>query len=455
MRLLIFLYIKRQGMNIMHMVSTLICSSIRDGKISSTYGIENAIDTSWILIAAFLVFFMNLGFAMLESGMQRAKNTSNICMKNLVTPAIGGVAFFIIGFGLAFGPDVFGLLGNPIELTMLGRLSVFDTWPNTNVTSYAYFLFQVMFAATAATIVSGAVGERIKFIGYILFTIIILTIIYPLMAHWVWGGGWLASIGMVDFAGSTVVHLTGGVAALSGSIVLGPRLGKYIDGKVNLIPGHNISLSTIGALVLWFGWFGFNPGSTAAATVPSIATIAITTNIAAAAGALTAMAAAWVHLGKPDVGMTINGLLAGLVAITAGCASVSPGAAMIIGGIAGILVVFSVEFIDKILKIDDPVGAVSVHGVSGAFGALAVGIFADSKYSGGVTGLLSGGGVSQLAIQLAGVGAIFAFVFVTSYLAFRAIDFAIGLRVTEEEEMIGLDVSEHGMSAYPDFEVPS
>ncbi|MEN3016570.1 MAG: ammonium transporter [Candidatus Methanosuratincola petrocarbonis] len=442
-------------MNIVYAITAPIYSSVQSGALSATYGIENAIDTTWILVAAFLVFFMNLGFAMLESGMQRAKNTSNICMKNLVTPAIGGMAFFIVGFSLAFGTDILGFLGNPTELAMLGQLNALDIWPNTNVTSYAYFLFQIMFAATAATIVSGAVGERIKFIGYIIFTVTILTLTYPLVAHWVWGGGWLASIGMIDFAGSAVVHLTGGAAALAGAIVLGPRIGKYADGKVNLIPGHNISLSTIGALVLWFGWFGFNPGSTAAATVPSIATIAITTNIAAAAGALAAMVTAWVHIGKPDVGMTINGLLAGLVAITAGCASVSPGAAMVIGGIAGILVVFSVEFIDKVLKVDDPVGAVSVHGVGGAFGTLAVGLFADSSFSGGVSGLLFGGGYSQLVIQLAGVGAIFAFVFVTSYLAFKAIDYAIGLRVSEEEETIGLDVSEHGMSAYPDFEVPS
>ncbi|MEM4157239.1 MAG: ammonium transporter [Candidatus Methanomethylicaceae archaeon] len=442
-------------MNMVNVFSAPLYLSVHGSEISPTYGIENAVDTTWILVAAFLVFFMNLGFAMLESGMQRAKNTSNICMKNLVTPAIGGIVFFIVGFSLAFGKDILGFIGNPTELALLGELDPLDIWPNTNVTSYAYFLFQVMFAATAATIVSGAVGERIKFIGYILFTAIILTLIYPLVAHWVWGGGWLASIGMVDFAGSAVVHLTGGAAALAGAIVLGPRIGKYSDGKVNLIPGHNISLSTIGVLVLWFGWFGFNPGSTAAATVPSIATIAITTNIAAATGALAAMVTAWVHLGKPDVGMTINGLLAGLVAITAGCASVSPEAAMIIGGIAGIIVVFSVEFIDKICKVDDPVGAVSVHGICGAFGALAVGLFADPSFSGGLSGLLFGGGPSQLVIQLIGVSAIFAFVFVTSYLAFKVIDYVIGLRVSEEEEMIGLDIAEHGMSAYPDFEVPS
>ncbi|MDI9644462.1 MAG: ammonium transporter [Candidatus Verstraetearchaeota archaeon] len=419
------------------------------------YGLENAVDTAWILVAAFLVFFMNLGFAMLESGMQRAKNTSNICMKNLVTPAIGGLVFFIVGFSLTFGKDLYGVLGNPMELAMLSGLETLDMWPNTNVTAFAFFLFQVMFAATAATIVSGAVGERIKFSGYLLFTTVILALIYPLVAHWVWGGGWLGSIGMVDFAGSAVVHLTGGVAALAGAIALGPRLGKYTEGKVNLIPGHNISLSTIGALVLWFGWFGFNPGSTAAATVPSIATIAITTNIAAATGALAAMVTAWLHLGKPDVGMTINGLLAGLVAITAGCASVSPSAAIAIGGIAGMIVVFSVEFIDKILRIDDPVGAVSVHGVGGAFGALAVGLFADSKYSGGISGLFFGGGFSQLVVQLVGVFAVSAFAFGASYIAFKVIDWAIGLRVSEEEETIGLDVSEHGMSAYPDFEVPS
>ncbi len=426
------------------------------GTVSAAeYGTVNAIDTMWILLAAFLVFFMNLGFAMLESGMQRAKNASNICMKNLITPVIGSVVFFVVGFTLTFGSDVSGVIGNVLEYPLLGAMTATDIWPGTNVTSYAFFIFQVMFAATAATIVSGAVGERIKFSGYLIFTFVIVAAIYPFVAHWVWGGGWLAALGMIDFAGSTVVHLVGGTAALAGAIVLGPRIGKYFNGKVNIIPGHSITLATIGALILWFGWFGFNPGSTASASVPSIATIAITTNMAAAAGAMGAMATSWLRSGKPDVGMTINGLLTGLVAITAGCASVSPASALIIGGLAGIIVVLSVGFIDNRLRIDDPAGAISVHGVGGAFGTIMVGIFAQSPYSAGASGLLFGGGLAQLAAQATGVAATFAFVFCTSFVAFKLIDMAIGLRVSKEEEVVGLDISEHGMVAYPDFEVPS
>jgi Amt family ammonium transporter len=398
---------------------------------------------------------MNLGFAMLETGMQRAKNASNICMKNLITPVIGSIMFFAVGFSLTFGRDISGIAGNILEYPFLNSIGTTDIWAGTNVTSYAFFVFQAMFAATAATIVSGAVGERIKFAGYIIFTFIILGAIYPLVAHWIWGGGWLAKIGMIDFAGSAAVHLCGGSAALAGAIVVGPRLGKYTAKKINIIPGHSISLSTIGAMVLWFGWFGFNPGSTAAATVPSIAAIAITTNVSGATGALTAMLTTWVKTGKPDVSMTINGLLAGLVAVTAGCASVSPVSAMIIGAIAGVLVVHAVEFIDKVIRIDDPVGAVSVHGICGAFGTLMVGIFAQSSISGNANGLLFGGGLSQLAVQATGAITIFAFVFTVSFAVFKAIDLTIGLRVSRQEEVVGLDISEHGMVAYPDFEMPS
>lgn len=422
---------------------------------ASEYGTVNAIDTTWILLAAFLVFFMNLGFAMLESGMQRAKNASNICMKNLITPVIGSIVFLAVGFTLTFGTDISGVIGSIFEYPFLGAMAAADIWPGTNVTSYAFFVFQVMFAATAATIVSGAVGERIKFSGYLIFSVILIGAIYPFVAHWIWGGGWLYRLGMVDFAGSSVVHLAGGTAALAGAIVLGPRIGKYFNGKVNIIPGHSITLATIGALILWFGWFGFNPGSTASASVPSIATIAITTNIAGAAGALGAMTTSWIRSGKPDVGMTINGLLIGLVAITAGCASVSPVSALIIGGMAGIIVVVSVDFIDKRLRIDDPAGAISVHGVGGAFGTLMVGVFAQSPYSTGSTGLIFGGGIAQLGAQAIGVLSVFGFVFIASFGAFKAIDKLIGLRVSREEEIVGLDISEHGMVAYPDFEVPS
>lgn len=419
------------------------------------YGLENAVDTTWILFAAFLVFFMNLGFAMVESGMQRAKNASNICMKNLITPVIGSIAFFAVGFTLAFGSDTAGIIGNVFQFPFLESIAPMDIWSGTRVTSYAFFFFQAMFASTAATIVSGAVGERIKFAGYLLFSAIMIIAIYPFVAHWIWGGGWLYRLGMIDFAGSTAVHLVGGAAGLAGAMALGPRIGKYFNGKVNIIPGHSISLSTIGAIVLWFGWFGFNPGSTASALVPNIATIALTTNIAAAGGALSAMATSWWRSGKPDVGMTINGLLIGLVAITAGCASVSPASALMIGILAGMLVVLSVGFIDRFLKIDDPVGAISVHGIGGAFGTLMVGVFAQGAYTGSVNGLLFGGGLTLLGVQAIGVVCAFSFVFLSSYAIFKIIDIAIGLRVSREEEVVGLDISEHGMIAYPDFEVPS
>ncbi|MFW6295379.1 MAG: ammonium transporter, partial [Halanaerobium sp.] len=309
----------------------------------------------------------------------------------------------------------------------------------------AFFIFQTVFAATAATIVSGAMAERTNFSGYLAYSVVITAFIYPVVGHWIWGGGWLAEMGIVDFAGSTVVHSVGGWAALAGAIVLGPRIGKYNeDGSANALPGHNLLMAALGVFILWFGWFGFNPGSTVAGTDLSIASIAVTTNLAAAAGAVMAMIVSWIKYGKADVSMTLNGALAGLVGITAGTAAVGNLSAVIIGGLAGIIVIYAVEFFDK-LQIDDPVGAVSVHGVCGAFGTISVGIFATEG------GLLFGGGISLLITQIIGVVTVFFWAFGLGFVLFKAIDAVIGLRVSEEDEIEGLDYSEHGAESYPDF----
>jgi len=413
-----------------------------------------AIDTVWTLMAAFLVFFMQPGFAMVEVGFTRAKNASNILMKNLMDFCIGSIAFWAIGFGIMFGTSVFGLFGKTGFF-----LSTANPATGEGLWQFAYWMFQVVFAATAATIVSGAMAERTKFPAYLLYSVFICAVIYPVVGHWIWGGGWLGNKGLIDFAGSTVVHSVGGWAALAGAIILGPRLGKYNkDGSSNAITGHNIPLAALGVFILWFGWFGFNPGSTTSGTNLSIATIAVTTNLAAAAGAISAMFTAWLRFGKPDTSMALNGALAGLVAITAGCASVSPLSALIIGVIAGVLVVLSVEFIDKILHVDDPVGAISVHGVCGAWGTLAVGLFAQASYGessgvGAVNGLFFGGGLSQFMTQLLGVISVFIWVFGAALILFGIIKATAGLRVSKEEELKGLDISEHGMESYSGFQV--
>ena len=407
-----------------------------------------AIDTVWMLIAAFMVFFMQAGFAMVEAGFTRAKNAGNIIMKNLMDFSAGSIAYWAVGFGLMFGADKLGLFGSDGFF-----LSAGDPTTGAGLWQLAFWMFQVVFAATAATIVSGAMAERTKFVGYLLYSVVVSAFIYPIVGHWIWGGGWLSNLGLVDFAGSTVVHSVGGWAALAGAIVLGPRLGKYgPDGKARAIPGHNILLASLGVFILWFGWFGFNAGSTTAGTNLSIATIAVTTNLAAAAGSIAAMFMVWIQFGKPDVSMTLNGALAGLVAITAGCANVSPGSAIIIGALAGILVVLAVEFIDKKLKIDDPVGAISVHGVCGAFGTLCVGLFAQTPY-GDVNGLFFGGGVKLLITQLIGVGSVFIWTFGMAFILFKTIQATIGLRVSKEEELRGLDIEEHGMEAYSGFQI--
>lgn len=421
-------------------------------------------DTVWVLFAAFLVFFMNLGFAMVESGLARAKNTVNILAKNFIVFAIASLSFYAIGWGLMFGN------GNPfMGLEGLFFVNGADTSPAigeaykgaysaiswTGVPLWAKFFFQLVFAGTAATIVSGAVAERIKFSSFIFFSFILVGIMYPLTGHWIWGGGWLASLGMFDFAGSTVVHSVGGWSALAGVLLLGPRLGKYrADGSVNPIYGHNMSLVTLGGLVLWFGWFGFNPGSTMAVGDGSaIAHVAVTTNTAAATAILSSTFMSWVIQKKPDLSMIINGALAGLVAITAPCAFVSVGSSAIIGLVAGVLVVLAVMMFDR-LKIDDPVGALSVHLVNGIFGTLAVGLFAQDKITGTATGsgLFFGGGLKLLASQAIGVVAVGAFTFVLALVVWYVIRLVMGMRVSREEEIAGLDLGEHGMKAYPDFQ---
>lgn len=407
-----------------------------------------SIDTVWTLLAAFLVFFMQAGFAMVEAGFTRAKNACNIMMKNLMDFSVGSIAYWAIGFGVMFGADKLGLFGTDNFFLGTAGLSTADGIPK-----FAFWMFQVVFAATAATIVSGAMAERTKFTGYLIYSVFISAIIYPVVGHWIWGGGWLSAKGMIDFAGSTVVHSVGGWAALAGAIMLGPRLGKYNkDKSSNAIPGHNIPIAALGIFILWFGWFGFNAGSTVAGTDLSIATIAVTTNLAAAAGAILAMFTAWARFGKPDTSMSLNGALAGLVAITAPCANVSPLSAIIIGSIGGILVVLSVEFIDKVLHIDDPVGAISVHGVCGVWGTLAAGLFAQSAY-GGVDGLFFGGGISQFITQVIGVVSVFGWVFVTALILFGIIKATVKLRVSPEEELKGLDIGEHGMESYAGFQI--
>ncbi len=435
-------------------------SALDELKASMAVGI----DTVWVIFAACLVFFMNLGFAMVESGLCRAKNTVNILAKNFIVFAISSISFWIIGWGLMFGNgnSFFGQEGllfasGADNSPAMGEAykGAYSAISWTGIPMWAKFFFQLVFAGTAATIVSGAVAERIKFKSFILFSFLLVGIMYPVTGHWIWGGGWLQTLGMWDFAGSTVVHSVGGWCALAGVIMLGSRLGKYrADGSVNPIFGHNMSMVTLGGLVLWFGWFGFNPGSTMAVGDGSaIAHIAVTTNTAAAMAILSSTVTSWFIQKKPDLSMIINGALAGLVAITAPCAFVSVPSSAIIGLIAGVLVVLSVIFFDR-LKLDDPVGALSVHLVNGIFGTLAVGLFAQDKITGAATGngLCYGGGITLLKNQAIGVLAVGAFTFTVSLVVWFVIKKIMGLRVSREEEIQGLDIGEHGMKAYPDFQ---
>lgn len=419
------------------------------------------IDTIWVLLTAKLVFFMNLGFAMVEAGFARAKNCVNILSKNFIVFAVSSLGFLFLGWGLMFG-DGNGFMG----LKGLWFASGLDNSPATGtayqgvysaiawagVPLWAKFFFQLVFCGTAATIVSGAVAERIKYKSFIIFSFLMTMFIYPIVGHWIWGGGWLQAKGVWDFAGSSVVHSVGGWAALSGVLLLGPRFGKFANEKVNAIPGHNLSLATLGTFVLWFGWFGFNPGSTMTAEPIAISHVAVTTNTAAAAAVMSSTLLSWFLLGKPDLGMTLNGCLAGLVAITAPCAFVSVSGSIIIGLIAGVLVVLSVIGFDR-LKIDDPVGALSVHLVNGVFGTLAVGLFAKDRIAGIATGngLFYGGGTKLLAVQFAAVVSVAAYTFIVSLIFWAVLKAIMGIRVSLQEEIEGLDIGEHGNVAYPEF----
>lgn len=436
----------------------------------STADLKVGLDTVWVMIAGMLVFFMNAGFCMLETGFCRQKNAVNVLAKNLIVFALSTIAFWAIGFGLMFS-DGNGFIGSSGGWFLSGLdnspatgdayKGIFSSLNWTGVPLLAKFFFQLVFAGTAATIVSGAVAERIKFVDFLIFSLLLVGIAYPITGHWIWGGGWLAKLGFFDFAGSTVVHSVGGWAALMGAAFLGPRLGKYQDGQLTALPGHNMSIATLGCLILWLGWFGFNPGSTMAADPNAIAHIAITTNTAGAFGGAAATATAWLYLGKPDLSMIINGILAGLVGVTAACAFINIPSAALIGIIAGILVVFAVTFFDRI-KIDDPVGATSVHLVCGVWGTLAVGLFSvgpNVALRGGVplytagpaAGLFFGGGFNQLGIQLLGILSVGGITVLVSTIFWLVLKALLGIRVAPEEELEGLDIGEHGMEAYSGF----
>ena len=427
---------------------------VADGAQGAADVVQTHLNVVWTLVAACLVMLMQLGFAMVETGFTRAKNAVNIIMKNLTDFFLGSVVFFLVGFGLMFGQSN-GWYGTT-RFALSGVTG--DDW------LFTFLLFQTVFAATAATIVSGAVAERVKFQAYLAYSVVISLFIYPVFGCWAWNGllggqGWLERLGtgaFCDFAGSTVVHSVGGWLALAGAIIAGPRLGKYgPGGKPRAIPGHSIPLAALGVFVLWFGWFGFNAGSTLTGD-GSIGRIAVTTNLAAAAGATGAMLTIWLATGKPDASMTLNGALAGLVSITAGCATATPIGALVIGLIGGVTVVASVYLFDAVLRIDDPVGAISVHGVCGLWGTLACGLFNAEAIIGTAkqsTGLLYGGGFDQLVSQLIGAGSAFGWAFGTGLVLFVLVDKTIGLRVTEDEERRGLDIGEHGMEAYSGFQV--
>ena len=397
--------------------------------------VQDNLNYVWTIIAACLVFFMQAGFALVETGFTRAKNAVNIIMKNVMDVSAGSLAFFLLGFGLMFGTSAGGWIGT--DGFLLGEIGDYSTeW------SYTFFFFQAVFAATAATIVSGAVAERTAFNSYLIFSVLITAFIYPVFGSWAWGSlfngsGWLEGLGFIDFAGSTVVHSVGGWAAMAGAMVVGPRAGKYIDGKPQLIKGHSLPLAALGVFILWLGWFGFNAGSTTTGDT-SIALIALNTFLAAGAGATAAMVITWITNGKPDGAVTLNGVLAGLVGITAGCANLSPGFAIITGAIAGVLVHYSMKFLEK--KVDDAVGAVSVHGVCGAWGTLAAGLFDMGGFS-----------LEVVGVQLIGIGAAFAWTFPVSYILFKVINAVLPLRVTEQLEEMGLDIHEHDAEAYPEF----
>ena len=423
-------------------LSEEIMSTIVDSATS------NVLTGVWFLMGAALVFWMQAGFAMVEAGFTRAKNAGNIIMKNLMDFCIGTVVFIFIGYSLLCGEDVGGFIGKP-------TLNIFSDYANFN---WPAFVFNLVFCATAATIVSGAMAERTKFVSYCIYSAVISAVVYPIETHWVWGGGWLAQMGYHDFAGSSVIHMVGGLTALIGAALLGPRIGKFVkkDGKVvkvNAFPGHNLVIGALGVFILWFGWYGFN--GAAAVTTDQLASIFLTTTIAPAVATVVCMLFTWIKYGKPDVSMSLNASLAGLVAITAPCDVTDAAGSAIIGVVSGVLVVFGVWFLDNVLHVDDPVGAVAVHGFNGLWGTIAVGLFATpTAPECEMTGLFYGGGFKLLGIQLLGIAAILAWTAVTMTITFLIIKATIGLRVTEEEEIEGLDIKEHGLpSAYAGFSI--
>lgn len=407
----------------------------------------NGLDTLWILVAAFLVFFMQAGFGMLETGFVRTKNAANVLTKNVMDFCFAALGYFIFGYAIMYGGD--GVLFGTRGWFMIGAESPVDGIPVE-----AFWLFQAVFAGAAATIVAGAVAERMKFSAYLAYSFIISAFVYPVVGHWVWGGGWLSNLGFHDFAGSTVVHAVGGVSALVGAWLLGPRYGRFNkDGSSNVILGHSMPLATLGVLILWFGWYGFNAGSTLGMGQPDIvARVAMNTTLAPSMGAIVAMMFAWVRYGKPDLTIALNGVLAGLVAITAPCAVVGPGSALWIGAAGGILVVYGIELLNKI-GIDDPVGAIPVHGMIGIWGTLAVGVFGQASLGSPSDGLFFGGGLGQLGIQSLGIVACLGFVAIVMWIVFKGIDSVLGLRVSHETELRGLDIDEHGLESYSGFQI--
>ena len=417
----------------------------------------NTITVAWVLICAALVYFMQAGFALCEAGLTRAKNTGNILMKNMMDFCIGTPCFWIIGFSIMFNGGLGGIIGKP-DFFILGKYTAENSVVPQTMPLWCYVIFQTVFCATAATIVSGSMAERTNFKAYCIYSAVISLLVYPITGHWGWGGGWLSAMGFHDFAGSALVHNVGGVIACLGAAILGPRIGKYDkNGKARAIPGHNMTAAALGVFILWFCWFGFNGGSTVAmgdaAAAKSASLVFMNTNLAAAVATVVTMIFTWIRYGKPDVSMTFNGALAGLVAITAPCDCVSPFAAFAIGFVAGILVVLSVEFFDNVAKIDDPVGAVSVHMANGIWGTIAVGLFSNGTDGVG-KGLFYGGGFGQLGVQLLGIISIDAFVVIVMFIAFKIIDATIGLRVSQEIEIDGLDIHEHGLvSAYSGFAI--
>ena len=422
--------------------------------------LQLAINTVWVVIAAVLVLFMQLGFAMLEVGFSRGKNVGAVVGKILVNVGIATVAFWAIGFAIAFGDgnDLFGTSGWFLNVDVANVDSIFASISWTSVPLSAKFLFQVVFCAVSLAIVWGTMLDRTKFRVYAVFAVLFAGVIYPTVGHWIWGGGWLTAEGMQDFAGSTVVHLCGATAALAGTLIIGARIGKYTsNGKPRPIPGHSMPMAVFGVIILWFGWFGFNAGSTMSAVGTRFADIAVTTNLAAATGALGAMLAGFALQRTVDVGLAGNGVIAGLVAITAPCAYVQQWAALLIGLVAGILMVGTVVLVDR-LKVDDPIGAIAAHGIGGVWGTLSCGLFTTAALAEtnavGQAGLFYGGGLHQLGVQALGIGAVFAFVFIASGAVFMACKYTIGLRVDAQEEIEGLDIHEHGMWGYPEQFMP-